>query len=269
MKILTRYMLRSLIPNYFTGLAFFTVILLVNEVFRMVKYVVERNIPFGRVSQLFIFTVPYVLALTIPMAVVIASILTFGRMSSESEVVALRGSGISLMRILWPNLFFGIILFGVAMLFYDTVLPWGNTRYTEMRSSIFIRDPMADFEAGQVVRIGNQTLRYEREDEGTKLMHNVYITSPDGGVVFAKRGEFIEKRLLKDKMFISFRLHDVTIDENDKKEPEQLLRTHAPTVIQTFVEPFQQVQEVARNARTMSISELWAKMQRDDGARIK
>ena len=58
MKILTRYMLRSLIPNYFTGLAFFTVILLVNEVFRLVKYVVERNIPFGRVSQLFVFTIP-------------------------------------------------------------------------------------------------------------------------------------------------------------------------------------------------------------------
>lgn len=269
MKILTRYMLRSLIPNYFTGLAFFTVILLVNEVFRLVKYVVERNIPIGRVSQLFVFTIPYVLALTIPMAVVIASILTFGRMSSESEVVALRGSGIALFRILWPNLFFGIILFGVAMLFYDTILPWGNRRYTEMRSAIFVRDPMADFEAGQVVRIGNQSLRYEREDEETKLMHNVYVTSPDGSVVFAKRGEFIEKQIIKDRMFISFRLHDVTIDENDLKNPEQLIRTHAPTVIQTFIESFQQVTEVARTAKTMSISELWAKMKRDDGARIK
>jgi len=269
MKILTKYMLRSLVPNYFVGLAFFTVMLLVNEVFRMMKLLIERSTSPDRVAQLFIFTIPYVLALTIPMAVIIASILTFGRMSTESEIVALRGSGISLMRIMWPNFFFGLALLGLAVLFYDTVLPWGNYRYVAMRRIVFMGDPMADFEPRQIIEIGGRTLRYDREDDGTKLMHDVYITNPDGTILFAREGEFVDRTYFKDKMLLTFRLHGVTIEETDRQKPTELLRTQAPTMLQTFSHHFDQSGEIAKTASTMSISELYSKMKKDNEARLK
>jgi len=263
MKILTKYMLRSLVPNYFVGLAFFTIMLLVNEVFRMVKLLVERNTSPDRVAQLFVFTIPYVLALTIPMAVIIASILTFGRMSTENEIVALRGSGISLMRIMWPNFFFGLALLFLAVLFYDTVLPWGNQRYVSMRRIVFMGDPMADFEPRQLIEIGGQTLRYDREDDDTKLMHDIYITHPEGAIVFAREGEFIDRTYFKDKMLLSFRLRGVTIEEVDRHKPKELLRTQAPVMIQTFSHNFDQSGEVAKTPESMSIRELYAEIKRD------
>ncbi|MDR2733305.1 MAG: LptF/LptG family permease [Spirochaetota bacterium] len=269
MKILTKYMLRSLIPNYFVGLAFFTILLLVNEVFRMVALVIERNASPDHVMQLFVFTIPYVLALTIPMAVIIASILTFGRMSNENEIVALRGSGISLRRIIWPNFFFGLALLALALLFYDTVLPWGNYRYVRMRRIVFMGDPMADFGPNQLIDIGGQTIHYDREDPGTKLMHDVYITHPDGTIIFAKEGEFVDRVFFRDKMLLSFRLRGVTIDENDRKKPTEFLCTQAPVIIQTFSHNFDLSGEVAKTASTMSIRELYAKIKRDNEGRVK
>jgi lipopolysaccharide export system permease protein len=269
MKILTKYMLRSLVPNYFVGLSFFTIMLLVNEVFRMVKLLVERSTSPSSVAQLFVFTIPYTLALTIPMAVIMASILTFGRMSTENEIVALRGSGISLMRIMWPNFFFGLALLFLAVLFYDTVLPWGNQRYVAMRRIVFMGDPMADFEPRQLIEIGGKTLRYESEDDDTKLMHDVYITQPDGTIVFAREGEFIDRTYFRNQILLSFRLRGVTIEEIDRRRPDELLRTQAPVMIQTFSHNFDQSGEVARDASSMSIRELHAKMQRDNEARVR
>lgn len=264
MRIITKYMIREMIPNYFVGLAFFTIMMLVNEVFRLVKYVVEHNIPFGKVSQLFIFTIPYVLAITIPMAVLMASILTFGRLSSDSEVVALRGSGISLMRIIRPNLMFGVVLFGLTMIFFDTILPWGNLEYAKMRRQIFVRDPMADFEPRQVIRIGGRNLRFERQDPGTKRMYNIYITDREGSVTFARSGEFIEKRLLGNRMFLRFRLYDVSIQETEQRKSKNLLKTYAPVVVRSFVEHHSQMREVRKSARTMTVSELLNKIERDN-----
>jgi lipopolysaccharide export LptBFGC system permease protein LptF len=130
-------------------------------------------------------------------------------------------------------------------------------------------DPMADFEPRQIINIGGQTLRYEREDDGTKLMHEVYITHPDGTIIYAQEGEFIARSFFQNKMLLSFRLTGVTIEGTDRKKPEELLRTQAPAMIQTFAHNFDQSGEIAKTASNMTISELHGKIQRDNEARVR
>lgn len=269
MKILTKYMFRQLVPNYLIGLSFFTIMFLVNQVFLLVKYIVERNVAPGKVGALFVYSFPQILALTIPISSVIAAILTFGQLSSSSEVVALRGSGISLMRIIRPNLIFGVVLTLGTLLFYDTVLPRGVYQYAMKRRQILMGDPLAEFEPRQVISLGGQSIRYESENPQTGEMFRIYITSRDGSITFARRGKFMEKQETADKLLLRFKLHDVTIQEYDERDPTQLIKTTAPVVIHTFVEQNKQVQQVMRNARTMNTRQLYEKIQKENFHRYK
>ena len=268
MKIVNKYVMREMTPNYFVGLSFFTALLLVNQVFLMVKYVVEKNIPFDKVSQLFIYTIPLTLAQTIPMAVLMASILTFGRFSTDSEVIALRSSGISLMKIIRPNIYFGIILFGISLLFFDTVLPWGNTRYVITKKQIFVRDPLADFEERQVIRLGSKHFRYERQNKKTKMMYEIYITDAIGDVTFAKRGKFIEKTIQNDKMLLRFKLYEVSSQNIDRQNKERLINTYSPMILQTFIERNPKLSHFSSSPRTMTIGELNRKIRKREKGRL-
>lgn len=269
MKILTRYMFRQLVPNYLIGLSFFTIIFLVNQVFLLVKYIVERNVAPGKVGALFVYSFPQILALTIPISSVIAAILTFGQLSSSSEVVALRGSGISLMRIIRPNLIFGVLLTLATLLFYDTVLPQGVYQYAMKRRQILMGDPLAEFEPRQVINLGGQSIRYESENSQTGEMYRIYITSREGSITFAERGRFMEKQESGNNLLLRFKLYGVTIQEYDERDPNQLIKTSAPEVIHTFVEPNKQVQQVSRNARTMNTRQLYEKIQLENKHRYQ
>ncbi len=256
MKVITKYMLKSLIPNYLISLGVFTSLMIVNEIFRLIKYIVEKDIPLDKVSKLFVYTFPYTLALTIPMAVVVAVLLTFGRMSADSEIVALRGSGISLMKIIQPTLFFGVALSLLTLIFYDSVLPKGNQAYIRMKRLIFMRDPLADFDERQIIKIGPNSVRFDRQDKKTGMMYRIYITSRKGSVTYAKKGVFIDRNLVGNKMLFRFQLYDVTIQEQNKSNPDRFIQTFSPLVIQTFIERNQNFSKIVNHPRAMTATQL-------------
>jgi len=256
MKIITKYMLKSLIPNYLVSLAVFVSLMIVNQIFILIKYIVEKDIPASNVSRLFIYSLPGILGFTVPMVVVVGVILTFGRMSADSEVVALRGSGISLMRIIQPTIFFGIVLSVFTFLFYDSVLPSGNRAYIRMRRLVMIRDPLADFDARQIIKIGSNSVRFDKQDKKTGMMYNIYITSSKGSVTYAKKGLFIDKQLVGNKLLFRFQLYDVTTQNVDKKNPDRFIQTFSPLVIQTFIERNTSYSKAVHHPKTLTATQL-------------
>jgi len=102
MRILDRYIVREVIRHALLGLLIFTFVLFVPKLVRLMELFVRHSGSGSQIALLFLCIVPNILVFTIPMAVLIGVLLGLGRMSMDSEIIALTALGISRKRILWP-----------------------------------------------------------------------------------------------------------------------------------------------------------------------
>jgi LPS export ABC transporter permease LptF/LPS export ABC transporter permease LptG len=115
MRLLDRYIGREVAAHAVLGLAIFTFVFFVPQLVRLMELVVRHSGGIGMVMLLFLCTLPPVLIFTIPMAVLVGVLIGLGRLSSDSEIVALHASGISLRRLLVPIGFVAAISAAAAL----------------------------------------------------------------------------------------------------------------------------------------------------------
>src|SRR6476660_198272 len=87
---LRRYFLHEVAVPFLFGIGVFTFILLVARMLKLVELVVNRGVPLVEIGKLFAYILPTFLEVTVPMALLLAVLLSVGRLSSDSEIVALR-----------------------------------------------------------------------------------------------------------------------------------------------------------------------------------
>ncbi len=136
MAILDRYIVREVGAIFLFGIALFTLILTVNHIFFLARFAAAEHLGVALVVRLLVLRVPYFLAFSLPMALLLGVLLTFGRLSDRNEVVAMRTSGISLVRVALPVLAGGLFvsLSGIAL--NEWVVPLAEDRYrTEFLSA--------------------------------------------------------------------------------------------------------------------------------------
>ena len=137
-RILDRYVMREVLPPTSLGLLVFTFILLINDIPRLLGLLVSRSADFTTIIRVFLNLLPSILAVTIPMAFLLGVLLAFGRLASDSEIVALRAVGVSPLRLLVPVL----VLSGAAgfVTFYinAVVLPAANQAHRELVFSLVV-----------------------------------------------------------------------------------------------------------------------------------
>jgi lipopolysaccharide export system permease protein len=111
------------------GLAFFTTLLLMNHVFYLARLAISEGMPFAIALQLFVYKIPYLVAFTAPMGVLLATVLGVGRMTDHHEVAALRVCGISLYRIAAPVVLLGVVAAVGIVVFAEGVVSVANEQY--------------------------------------------------------------------------------------------------------------------------------------------
>jgi lipopolysaccharide export system permease protein len=124
---INRYILREISIPFGLGLAVFTLILLIARILKLVEMVVNRGVPFLEVLKLFSCILPAFLEVTVPMALLLGVLVAFGRLSSDSEIIALKTSGVSLYQLTRPVAFFAVLIYFVALGLSMYARPWGNT----------------------------------------------------------------------------------------------------------------------------------------------
>src|SRR5512139_788105 len=125
-KTISLYILKEILPIFLIGLMVFTVILLMDKILNLIELVVNRGGSLSHILMLFAFISPSFLIMTIPISVLLATLLTFGRLSSDSEVTALKASGMSLYQLFVPISVFAVAAFLLASFLVFYGLPWGN-----------------------------------------------------------------------------------------------------------------------------------------------
>jgi lipopolysaccharide export system permease protein len=133
-RTINRYILREILVPFGLGLAVFTLILLIARILKLVEMVVNRGVPLVDVLKLFSYILPAFLEVTVPMAVLLAVIVAFGRLSSDSEIIALSTSGVSLYQLMRPVAAFAVVIYVVALGLALYARPWGNSL---LRNSLY------------------------------------------------------------------------------------------------------------------------------------
>ena len=94
MRILTRYILKEILSHALIGGALFTFVLFMRDLPHLLELVVRNSASLGMVAEIFLFTLPNMFTVTIPMAVLVGILLGLSRLSADSEITAMRASGI-------------------------------------------------------------------------------------------------------------------------------------------------------------------------------
>src|SRR5215831_3240306 len=94
MRILTRYILREVVSHALIGAAVFTFVLFTRDLGRILEIVARASAPLPSVAEIFFFTVPVALTYTLPMAVLVGILIGLSWLAADSEITAMRASGI-------------------------------------------------------------------------------------------------------------------------------------------------------------------------------
>jgi LPS export ABC transporter permease LptG/LPS export ABC transporter permease LptF len=136
--ILDRYIVREMVAPTALGLLIFTFILLLQQITLLTGILIARGADFPTTVKLFGNLLPSILATTIPMASLLGVLLAFGRLASDSEIVAMRASGVSPMALLRPVLLQSLVT-GLATFYVISVaLPEANQTYRELYYSLVV-----------------------------------------------------------------------------------------------------------------------------------
>ncbi len=102
MRILDRYISREVVSHAFLGLAVFTFVFFVPQLVQLMGLIVQHAGTSGQTVELFLCSLPPVLIFTLPMSMLVGVLIGLGRLSADSEIVALNASGVGLRRLLLP-----------------------------------------------------------------------------------------------------------------------------------------------------------------------
>ncbi len=102
MRILTRYILREIFSHFLLGLLVFTFVIFIRQLGNLLELVVRHNVPMREVTTLFLLPVPSILMLTVPMAVLVGTLIGLSRMAADGEVIAARATGVGVSAFVRP-----------------------------------------------------------------------------------------------------------------------------------------------------------------------
>lgn len=132
MTILTRYILREMIGPTSLGLLFYTSIILMQKLLDMAGLIINRSLSAGAVGKLLLYSMPNIIVLTVPMSLLFGILIAVGRLSSDSEIVAMRALGISTRTIYRPVFLFSTAIFLLNLYLINFVMPQGNRQFVAL-----------------------------------------------------------------------------------------------------------------------------------------
>lgn len=153
MRILTRHLLRAHLGPFLFSLSVLTALLFLNAVAQRMERLAGKGLGWEVFGEFMALTLPHVVALTLPMAVLVSVLYALSELSSGHELTAIAAGGVPPSRILLPLLGVGLLLSGVMFYFNDRVLPESNFRLQSLMLDIGAKRPTLELREQVVNRI--------------------------------------------------------------------------------------------------------------------
>jgi lipopolysaccharide export system permease protein len=193
-RLLDRYLIRQFLSPLLFAFAAMTSIMLLNQVARRFGALVGKGLPWSVIGEVFLLCLPFIIAMTLPMAVLVAMLFTFSQLASDSEITAMRASGIGVGRLVRPMLLSGLLLTALNFWFTDQILPDSNARLRNLLINIQRKKPTLEMREQVINEIppSGMFLRASRIDANTGRLRSVTIYDMSGTdnrrVIYADSG---------------------------------------------------------------------------------
>lgn len=215
-------------PPFSFALAALTLLMILDQLSKLFDKLIGKGLGWRIITEVFALSVPFILAVIVPMAVLVAVLYTFNRMAADNEIAAIKASGVSLFRITLPVL---VAAAGIALglvWFNDTILPESNHRLQLLRQSINRKSPtfaLSERTVNEVIR--RKLFLYSlRIDPESNRLEDVTIwdySRPElVRTIFADSGSM---QFNENQTDLYLTLHDGVINESETMTPDQFERT--------------------------------------------
>jgi lipopolysaccharide export system permease protein len=222
MKKLQRYVLWEHVPPFIFSFLIITFLLIIDYVPKIIDHVIDKNLSIWVVLELIGLNLAWMLALSVPMSVLVATLMAFGRLTSDFEISAVKSSGVNLLHILTPVLVAGGVIMVGMIAFNDKVLPDLNKRARTLWGDISAMRPTLVFKSGIFVTdIPGYLVLIDHIDHATSRVEGVRITDTRVGtkprIVVA---EFGYLKMTDNGKNMQFTLHHGELHSLDLENPD-------------------------------------------------
>ena len=263
MRLLNRYFLRQLTAPFFFALAAQTSLMLLSQVAKKFGALVGKGLPWTVIAEVFLLSLPFIVAMTLPMAVLLAVLYTFSHLAADNEITATRASGISVYQVLAPVLLWGVFMAALNFAFVDQVLPRSNARLRSLLIDIGRKKPTFELREQVINEVppSQYFLRASRIDAATGRLRGVTIYDVGGEasrrIIYADSGAMAYAEGQTD---LSLRLFDGSIHQYRPSEPTRFQLTYFTVndvrVKNVFDELQRNTSDAVRGDREMSTCEM-------------
>ena len=260
-RALDRFIFVELVGPFFFGLMAFTIIMVAGGLlFRIADLIIKNGVSLGIVIRLFLYYLPKMAAAAIPMSCLLAALLGFNKLSANSELVALKSSGISFNRIIRPVVILAFLVSIGAFFINETLVPVSERAAANvMAYEVYKQSPpvfkekvfLKEESGGSLKRV----IYVNRMDIKDGMMSDVVVQEFENGLlsrlVSAEKGEWIDG---------SWWLEEGKVFEITKENDVSLLFTFDKQALQLNLNP----EEAARSSRTpdeMTLNELFREIE--------
>lgn len=223
MRLLRRYILRSLVGPFLFALGATTGLMLINQLAKRFGDLVGKDLPWQVIVEVLGLSMPFIIALTLPIAVLVAILYGYSQLGSENEITAMRASGVSVAQMLRPALWVGVTAALANFVFVDQVLPRTNARLRNLQNDIGHKKPAFSMQEQVMNEIQPYYIRAGRVFAGSGRLRDVEIYDQSGfdsrRVIYADSGLMAFDSAQTDLLF---RLHTGRVHEFKATEPARI-----------------------------------------------
>ncbi len=269
MKLIDRYISRELSVSLALGLGLFTFVLLTDKILHLMDLIVTKRVPVSIVARLFLYILPELFILTIPMALLLAVIATYGRLAAEHEFTALKTAGCSFYRLTRPAFIVGILalLFTAFNTFY--AVPYGSQAFrnllfllTRTRATVGIQERIFNDDFHGLI------LYTDHISEAKDLMEGVFVVDTHDEekqrIIMARRGRVVPDER-QNVVLLELQDGSTHITFDDRSDLYQILRFQTLNLALSVTDPRtigaseRRPDELAVSALLATVRELRAK----------
>ena len=209
-KKLDSLILKAFIGPFIATFFITTFVLVLQFFWLYIDDIVGKGIDLIIIAQLISYVAANVVPLSLPLAVLLSSIMTFGNLGETFELVAIKSAGIPLLRFMRPMMIFSILICGVAFLFNNNIIPVAKLKLNRLKYDIINKKPAFNLKEGSFyTMIPNYAIKVGKKEKDDSTLTNVVIYEKVYGlrdnIIVADKGIM---RVSADKRFLEFSLRN-------------------------------------------------------------
>lgn len=209
-KKLDKLILKAFIGPFIVTFFITLFILMMQTLWKYIDDLVGKGLDGFTLSKFLVYASATLVTLALPIAILLSSIMTFGKLGENFELVAIKSSGISLLRFMRPLFFVALILCGITFFFANNVIPVANLKFASIYNDILRKSPAFNLKDGVFYNgFKGFSIKVAKKEKDKSTLNNILIyeqaNGPQDNTTISEKGIM---KMSTDKKFLEFKLQN-------------------------------------------------------------